>query len=486
MTELNKAEYIQELITKGLNFCVESGKSIIIAILIYIVGKALIMLANRMLQKMLNRKHIDPTIQTFLKSLVNILLMVLLIISVVSALGINTTSFAALLASAGVAVGMALSGNLQNLAGGIVVLLFRPFKVGDYIEAQGVGGSVQEIQIFHTILNTPDNKKIYLPNGSLSSGNIVNYSKEPTRRVDFTICIDYGESIDKVREVTGKEPFKGINPDECVAIGAAIQGGVLGGDVKDVLLLDVTPLSLGIETAGGVCTRMIERNTTIPTKSSQVFSTAADNQSSVEIHVLQGEREFARDNKTLGIFHLDGILPARRGVPQIEVTFDIDANGIVNVSAKDLGTNKEQSISITSSTNMSKEDIEKAVQDAEKFAEEDKKRKEAVDTRNAADQMVYQVEKILTDEGDKIPEGDKADIQAKLDALKEALKGEDTELIKSKQEELTQAFYKISEELYKQAQAAQGGANPGAGYDPNAGAAPNSDGYYDADFKDVE
>ena len=201
MTELNKAEYIQELITKGLNFCVESGKSIIIAILIYIVGKALIMLANRMLQKMLNRKHIDPTIQTFLKSLVNILLMVLLIIRVVSALGINTTSFAALLASAGVAVGMALSGNLQNLAGGIVVLLFRPFKVGDYIEAQGVGGSVQEIQIFHTILNTPDNKKIYLPNGSLSSGNIVNYSKEPTRRVDFTICIDYGESIDKVRAV---------------------------------------------------------------------------------------------------------------------------------------------------------------------------------------------------------------------------------------------------------------------------------------------
>lgn len=201
MTELNKAEYIQELITKGLNFCVESGKSIIIAILIYIVGKALIMLANRMLQKMLNRKHIDPTIQTFLKSLVNILLMVLLIISVVSALGINTTSFAALLASAGVAVGMALSGNLQNLAGGIVVLLFRPFKVGDYIEAQGVGGSVQEIQIFHTILNTPDNKKIYLPNGSLSSGNITNYSKEPTRRVDFTISIDYGESIDKVREV---------------------------------------------------------------------------------------------------------------------------------------------------------------------------------------------------------------------------------------------------------------------------------------------
>ena len=289
-----------------------------------------------------------------------------------------------------------------------------------------------------------------------------------------------------VKKYTGKEPFKGINPDECVAVGAAIQGGVLGGEVEGLLLLDVTPLSLGIETMGGVSTKIIERNTTIPTKKSQIFSTAADNQTSVEVHVLQGEREFARDNKTLGIFHLDGILPARRGVPQIEVTFDIDANGIVNVSAKDLGTNKEQSISITSSTNMSKEDIEKAVQDAERFAEEDKKRKEAVDTRNAADQMVYQVEKILADEGDKIPEGDKADIQAKLDALKEALKGEDVEAIKSKQEELTQAFYKISEELYKQAQAAQGGANPGAGYDPNAGAAPNGDGYYDADFKDVE
>ena len=289
-----------------------------------------------------------------------------------------------------------------------------------------------------------------------------------------------------VKKYTGKEPFKGINPDECVAVGAAIEGGVLGGEVEGLLLLDVTPLSLGIETMGGVSTKIIERNTTIPTKKSQIFSTAADNQTSVEVHVLQGEREFARDNKTLGIFHLDGILPARRGVPQIEVTFDIDANGIVNVSAQDLGTNKEQSISITSSTNMSKEDIEKAVQDAEKFAEEDKKRKEAVDTRNAADQMVYQVEKILADEGDKIPENDKADIQSKLDALKEALKGEDLEAIKSKQEELTQAFYKISEELYKQAQAAQGGANPGAGYDPNAGAAPNSDGYYDADFKDVE
>ncbi len=290
---------------------------------------------------------------------------------------------------------------------------------------------------------------------------------------------------DAVKKYTGKEPFKGINPDECVAVGAAIQGGVLGGEVEGLLLLDVTPLSLGIETMGGINTRIIERNTTIPTKKSQIFSTAADNQTSVEVHVLQGEREFARDNKTLGVFHLDGILPARRGTPQIEVTFDIDANGIVNVSAKDLGTNKEQSISITSSTNMSKEDVEKAVQEAEKFAEEDKKRKEAVDTRNGADQMVYQCEKILADEGDKFSETDKADLQTKIDALKEALKGEDIDLIKAKQEELTQQFYKISEELYKQAQATQGGANPGAGYDPNAGAAPNGDGYYDADFKDV-
>ena len=289
-----------------------------------------------------------------------------------------------------------------------------------------------------------------------------------------------------VKKYTGKEPFKGINPDECVAVGAAIQAGVLGGEVEGLLLLDVTPLSLGIETMGGVNTRIIERNTTIPVKKSQIFSTAADNQTSVEVHVLQGEREFARDNKTLGIFHLDGILPARRGTPQIEVTFNIDANGIVNVSAKDLGTNKEQSISITSSTNMSKEDIEKAVQEAEKFAEEDKKRKDAVDARNAADQMVYQCEKILADDGDKFSESDKAELQTKIDALKEALKGEDVEAIKAKQEELTQQFYKISEELYKQAQAAQGGANPGAGYDPNAGAAPNSDGYYDADFTDVD
>lgn len=290
---------------------------------------------------------------------------------------------------------------------------------------------------------------------------------------------------DAVKKYTGKEPFKGINPDECVAVGAAIQGGVLGGEVEGLLLLDVTPLSLGIETMGGVNTKIIERNTTIPTKKSQIFSTAADNQTSVEVHVLQGEREFARDNKTLGIFHLDGILPARRGTPQIEVTFDIDANGIVHVSAKDLGTQKEQSISITSSTNMSKEDVEKAVKEAEQFAEEDKKRKEAVDTRNEADQMVYQCEKILADEGDKFQEADKTELQTKIDALKEALKGEDIDAIKSKQEELTQQFYKISEELYKQAQAAAGAQGAPNG-DANANGAAGTDGYYDADFKDVD
>ena len=285
-----------------------------------------------------------------------------------------------------------------------------------------------------------------------------------------------------VKKYTGKEPFKGINPDECVAVGAAIQGGVLGGEVEGLLLLDVTPLSLGIETMGGVSTKIIERNTTIPTKKSQIFSTAADNQTSVEVHVLQGEREFARDNKTLGIFHLDGILPARRGTPQIEVTFDIDANGIVHVSAKDLGTQKEQSISITSSTNMSKEDVEKAVKEAEQFAEEDKKRKEAVDARNEADQMVYQCEKILADEGDKFSEADKSELQTKVDALKEALKGEDLDAIKAKQEELTQQFYKISEELYKAAQA-QAQADGAQGADAGAQGA---DGYYDADFKDVD
>ena len=282
-----------------------------------------------------------------------------------------------------------------------------------------------------------------------------------------------------VKKFTGIEPFKGINPDECVAIGAAIQGGVLGGEVKGLLLLDVTPLSLGIETMGGINTKIIDRNTTIPVKKSQIFSTAVDNQPSVEVHVLQGERDFAKDNKTLGVFHLDGIMPARRGVPQIEVTFDIDANGIVHVSAKDLGTQKEQSISITSSTNMSKEDIEKAVQDAEKFAEEDKKRREEVDIRNGADQMVYQCEKLVSEEGDKFSEEEKNTINEKVDALKEALKGEDINLIKSRQEELTAKFYEISEKLYKaaaeQAQA-QGAAGADNGADP---------GYTQADYTDV-
>ena len=292
-----------------------------------------------------------------------------------------------------------------------------------------------------------------------------------------------------IKSFTGKEPFKGINPDECVAVGAAIQGGVLGGDVEGILLLDVTPLSLGIETMGGVNTKIIERNTTIPTKKSQIFSTAADNQTSVEVHVLQGEREFAKDNKTLGVFHLDGIMPAPRGVPQIEVTFDIDANGIVHVSAKDLGTQKEQSISITSSSNMSKEDIEKAVKEAEQFAEQDKKQKEAVDTRNEAEQLVYQSEKIISENGDKFSEADKNDVQQKVDALKEALKGEDIEAIKSKKEELTQSFYKVSEELYKQAAAqaqAQQGADGAQGTNAQGGANMGDDGYYEADYTDVE
>ena len=293
---------------------------------------------------------------------------------------------------------------------------------------------------------------------------------------------------DAVKNYTGKEPYKGINPDECVAMGAALQAGVLGGDVEGLLLLDVTPLSLGIETLGGVCTKIIERNTTIPTKKSQIFSTAADNQTSVEIHVLQGEREFARDNKTLGMFHLDGILPARRGTPQIEVTFDIDANGIVHVSAKDLGTGKEQSISITASSNMSKDDIDKAVREAEQFAEEDKKRKEAVDIRNGADQMVFECEKLVSENGDKFDEADKNDINAKVEELKEALKGEDIEAIKAKQEALQAKFYEISEKLYKAAGGAQGfdPNNMGAGFDPNAAGAQGGDNYTEAPFTDVD
>ena len=312
-----------------------------------------------------------------------------------------------------------------------------------------------------------------------------------TSEIDKVLMVGGSSRIpavqDAVKSYTGKEPFKGINPDECVAIGAALQAGVLGGDVKGLLLLDVTPLSLGIETLGSVCTMIIERNTTIPTKKSQIFSTAADNQTSVEIHVLQGEREFAKDNKTLGMFHLDGILPARRGTPQIEVTFDIDANGIVHVSAKDLGTGKEQSISITSSSNMSKEDIEKAVKEAEQFAEEDKQRKEAVDIRNGADQMVFQCEKILEENGDKLDEADKSAISSQVEELKEALKGEDINLIKSKQEALQAKFYEISEKLYKAAGGAQGfDPNAAGGFDPSAAqGGTDENGYYEAPFTDV-
>ncbi len=291
---------------------------------------------------------------------------------------------------------------------------------------------------------------------------------------------------DAVKNIIGKEPFKGINPDECVAIGAAIQGGVLGGEVKGLLLLDVTPLSLGIETLGGVSTKLIERNTTIPTKKSQIFSTAADNQTAVEIHVLQGEREFAKDNKTLGIFKLDGIAPAPRGIPQIEVTYDIDANGIVHVSAKDLGTGKEQNITITSSTNMSKEDIDRAVKEAEAFAAEDKKKKEEIDVRNGADQMIFQCEKAMKDMEGKISDSEKTDINAKIEALKNELKSGTTETIKAKQEDLEKSFYAVSQKMYEaaaqQAQAAQGAAPGGAAPSSNGN---GPDGVVDADFTEV-
>ena len=286
--------------------------------------------------------------------------------------------------------------------------------------------------------------------------------------------------FDAVKNFTGKEPFKGINPDECVAVGASIQAGVLAGEVKDLLLLDVTPLSLGVETMGNVCTKLIERNTTIPTKKSQIFSTAADGQTSVEIHVLQGEREMAADNKTLGRFHLDGIAPAPRGVPQIEVTFDIDANGIVNVSAKDLGTGKEQKITITSQTTMSKEEVDKAVKEAEMYAEEDKKRREEVDTRNQAEQLVYQSEKTLGEIGDKLPEDEKTPVKEQVEKVKESLKGTDAAAIKAESEELTKRFYALSEKLYKQTGAAPDGTAPNDGAQA---AGPDENGYYDANYE---
>ena len=295
---------------------------------------------------------------------------------------------------------------------------------------------------------------------------------------------------DAVKGYLGKDPFKGINPDECVAMGAALQGGVLNKEVTGLLLLDVTPLSLGIETLGGVCTRMIERNTTIPTKKTQVYSTAVDNQPSVDINILQGEREFAKDNKSIGTFRLDGIAPAPRGVPQIEVTFDIDANGIVNVSAKDLGTGKEQHISITASTNMSKEDIDRAVKDAEAFAAEDAKKKEAIDARNEADQMVYQVEKSMNDFGDKVTQADKDAVNPKVEALKEALKGENIDAIKSAKDELQKAFYEVAQRVYQQTGGNPGG-DPGMGGAGAAGGASGSmggnpdDNIVDADYRDA-
>ena len=369
------------------------------------------------------------------------------------------------------------------------------------IELSGVTSSAISLPFITADMTGPKHLEATLTRAKFNemTADLVEATMNPVRQaisdsglsvseIDKVLMVGGSSRIPAVQEAVqkylGKEPFKGINPDECVAIGAALQAGVLGGEVKGMLLLDVTPLSLGIETMGGINTKIIERNTTIPVKKSQIFSTAADNQPSVEVHVLQGEREFARDNKTLGVFHLDGIMPAPRGVPQIEVTFDIDANGIVHVSAKDLGTNKEQSISITASSNMSKEDIEKAVNEAARFAEEDKKRREEIDTRNNADQMVYQSEKLVNENGDKMSEQEKTDINAKIDALKEALKGEDINLIKSRQEELTKVLNDVSIRLYQEAaaaqQAAQGGADAGQG-------APGADanGYYDAPFTDV-
>ncbi len=365
------------------------------------------------------------------------------------------------------------------------------------IELSGVTTSAINLPFITADATGPKHLDITLTRAKFNelTANLVERTIIPTKKalsdaglsaseIDKVVMVGGSSRIPAVNEAVqkliGKDPHKGINPDECVALGAAIQAGVLGGDVKDIVLLDVTPLSLGIETMGGVCTKLIERNTTIPTRKSQIFSTAADNQTSVDIHVLQGEREMAADNKTLGNFMLSGIAPAPRGVPQIEVTFDIDANGIVNVSAKDLGTGQEQKITITASSNLSDEDIDKAVKEAEQYAEEDKKRKEAIEIRNNADQLVYQSEKTLSEIGDKVEQADKDAVQAEIDKVKEALKGTDNDQIKAATEALQQKFYEISTKLYQQANPQ--GAQPGA----DAGQQPGGDeNVYDADFTDT-
>ena len=364
------------------------------------------------------------------------------------------------------------------------------------IELSGVTTSAINLPFITADASGPKHLDITLTRAKFNelTANLVERTIIPTKKalqdaglnaseIDKVLMVGGSSRIPAVNEAVqkliGKEPHKGINPDECVALGAAIQAGVLGGDVKDIVLLDVTPLSLGIETMGGVCTRLIERNTTIPTKKSQIFSTAADNQTSVDIHVLQGEREMAQDNKTIGNFMLSGIAPAPRGVPQIEVTFDIDANGIVNVSAKDLGTGQEQKITITASSNLSDEDIDKAVKEAEQYAAEDKKRKEAIEIRNNADQLVYQSEKALSEIGDKVEQAEKDAITAEIEKVKEALKGDNTDLIKEATDALQQKFYEISQKLY--AQANPQGAQPGADAQQN----PNAENVYDADFTDT-
>ncbi len=364
------------------------------------------------------------------------------------------------------------------------------------IELSGVTTSAINLPFITADATGPKHLDITLTRAKFNelTANLVERTIIPTKKalsdaglsaseIDKVVMVGGSSRIPAVNEAVqkliGKDPHKGINPDECVALGAAIQAGVLGGDVKDIVLLDVTPLSLGIETMGGVCTKLIERNTTIPTRKSQIFSTAADNQTSVDIHVLQGEREMAADNKTLGNFMLSGIAPAPRGVPQIEVTFDIDANGIVNVSAKDLGTGQEQKITITASSNLSDEDIDKAVKEAEQYAEEDKKRKEAIEIRNNADQLVYQSEKTLGEVGDKVDQADKDAVQAEIDKVKEALKGTDNDQIKAATEALQQKFYEISTKLYAQ-------ANPQGQPGADAGAQPGGDeNVYDADFTDT-